>query len=79
MAWWNEKVKDTVVRKKKAVNELCMFTSEKYKTPCKRIRNQTRKAVAGAMRKEAEKEFNNLCQNSNSVFSFLRESKRERS
>ena len=43
----------------------------------KRIRNQTRKIVARAMKMEANQELNNLYLNSNSVFYFLRRMKKE--
>ena len=77
MWWWNEEVKDTITRKKAAFKELCRFPSEQNKTQYKRIRNQTRKIVARAMRMEANQELNNLYQNSNSVFYFLRRKKKE--
>ena len=77
MWWWNEEVKDTIIRKKAAFKELCKFPSEQNKTQYKRIRNQTRKIVAKAIRKEANQELNNLYQNSNSVFYFLRRMKKE--
>ena len=78
MWWWNEEVKDTIARKKAAFKELCRFPSEKNKTKYKRIRNQTRKIVARAKRREAIQKLNNLYQNSNSVFYFLRRMKKER-
>ena len=77
MWWWNEEVKDTITRKKAAFKELCRFPSEQNKTQYKRIRNQTRKIVARAMRMEANQELNDLYQNSNSVFYFLRRMKNE--
>ena len=77
MWWWNEEVKDTITRKKVAFKELCRFPSEQNKTQYKHIRNQTRKIVARAMRMEANQELNNLYQNSNSVFYFLRRMKKE--
>ena len=78
MRWWNEEIKfDTITRKKAAFKELCRFPSEQNKTQYKRIRNQTRKIVARAMRMEANQELNNLYQNSNSVFYFLRGMKKE--
>ena len=58
MWWWNEEVKDTITRKKAAFKELCRFPSEQNKTQYKRIRNQTRKIVARAMRMEANQELN---------------------
>ena len=77
--WWsNEDVKDTITRKKTAFKELCRFPSEENMTQYKRIRNQTRKIVAKAMRMEANPELNNLYQNSNSFFYFLRRMKKGR-
>ena len=46
-------VKDTMARKKVAFKELCRFPSEENETKYKRIRNQTRKIVARAMRMKA--------------------------
>ena len=75
--WWNEEVKDTIARKKAAFKELCRFPSEENKTKYKRIRNQTRKIIAEAMRMEANQELNNLHQNCKSVFYFFRRMKKE--
>ena len=77
MWWWNEEVKDIITSKKAAFKDLCRFPFEQNKTQYKRIRNQTRKIVARAMRMEANQELNNLYQNSNSVFYFLRRMKKE--
>ena len=77
MWWWNEEVKDIIARKKAAFKELCRFPSEKNKTQYKRI-SQTRKIVDRAMRMEANQELNNLYQNYNSVFYFLRRMKKKR-
>ena len=75
--WWvNEEIKDTITRKA-AFKELCRFPSEQNKTQYKCIKNQTRKTVAKAMRIEANQELNNLYQNSNSVFYFLRRTEKE--
>ena len=71
MWWWNEEVKDTI-EKKVVLKELCRFPSEENKTQYKRIRHETRKIVNRAMRVEANQVLNNLYQNSNSVFYFLR-------
>ena len=75
--WWNEEVNETIARKKVAFKKLCRFPSEENKTHYKSIRNQTRKIVARAMKMEANKELNDLYQNSNSVFYFLRRMKKE--
>ena len=78
MWWWNEEVKDTIPRKKAAFKELCRFPSQEDQTKYKRIRNQMRKIIAGAMRMEANQKLNNLYQNSNSVFYFLTKIKNKR-
>ena len=61
---WNEKVKDIITRKKAVSKERCRFPSEENKTQYKRIRNQTKKIVARAVRMKANQELNNLYQNS---------------
>ena len=60
-----------------AFTELCRFPSKESKTKYKRLRNQTRKIVAGAMTMEANQELNNLHRNSNCVFYFFRRIKKE--
>ena len=75
--WWNEEVKDTAAGKKVAFKKLCRFPLEENTTTYKRLRNQTRKFVARAMRVEANEELNDLYQNSNSVFYFLRRMKKD--
>ena len=77
MCWWNEEVKNTIATKKAAFKQLCRFPSEENKTKYKRIRNQTRKIVARAMRVEADQELNNLYHNPSLVFYFLRRMKKE--
>ena len=66
-----------IARKKAALKEFCRFPSEENKTLYKRLRNQTRKIVARAMSMEAEQVLNDLYQNFNSVFCFLRRIKKE--
>ena len=53
--WWNEEVKDAVAKKKKAFKDLCKDRCEANKLLYKKIRNRTKKVVASAIRKEAEK------------------------
>ena len=61
----------TIARRKVAFKVLCWFPSEESKNQYKRLKNQTKKIVAGAMRMEANQRLNDLFQNSNSVFYFL--------
>ena len=77
MWWWSEEVKGNIARKKAALKELCRFPSEQNKTQYKRIRNQTRKIVARAVRIKADQELNDSHQNSNSIFCLLRRMKNE--
>ena len=65
-------------KQRAAFKKLCRFPLEENKIPYKRVRNQTRKVIASGMRKEAEKELNNLCQNSNSAFCFLKRMQKEK-
>ena len=44
----SEEVKDTIVRKKARLKELCRFPSEENKIHYKRVKNQTWKVVAKA-------------------------------
>ena len=76
MWWWNEEV-NIIARKKTAFKELCKLPSEENKTQHKRLRNQTRKIVARAMRMEANQKLNNLYQDYNSLFYLLRRIKKE--
>ena len=57
--------------------ELRRCQSEENKTQYKGLRDQMRNIVARAMRMKANQELNNLYQNSNSVFCFLRKMKKE--
>ena len=77
MWWGNEEVKNTEARKKAAFKEQCRFPSEENMTQYKRIRNQTRKIFARAMKMEANQELSNVYQNSNSVLCFLRRMKKK--
>ena len=74
---WNEKVKNNTARKKAAFKELYRLSSEENKIEYDCLRNQTRKIVARAVRKEAEQELNNLYENCNSVFCFLGRTKKK--
>ena len=68
----NEEVKDAIARKKPAFKELCRLPSEKYETKYKPLRSQSRKIVTEAIRKEAKQELNDLYQDFNSVFCYLK-------
>jgi len=46
---------------------LCKIESEENKLQYRKTRNETKKAVARAMRREAEKEMKELCKKPNNV------------
>jgi len=70
--WWNEEVKDA-----KAYKELCKIESEENKLKYRKTRNETKKAVARATRREAEKEMKELCKKPHNVFKLSKLLKRE--
>ena len=56
---------------------MCKNRSEENKDNYKREKNQTRKIVIRAMRREAEQEMNNLCDKPNNVFKLVKLLKKE--
>ena len=62
--WWNEEVKEAIARKK-VYKELCKDRTEENKARYKTMKNRAKKAVAKAMRKEAEQELCKLSENPN--------------
>ena len=75
--WWNEEVKDAIKIKKKAFSEWCKNRSEENKDSYKKQKNRTKKVVATAMKKEAERELEGLCGKPNNVFRLVKFMKRE--
>ena len=69
-------VKETISRKKVAYKELCRFPSEENKTQHQRLSNQ-QESCCKSYGKESQTELNKLIQNSNSVFCFLKKSKKK--
>jgi len=61
-------VKDAIARKKKACKELCKIGSEENKLKYRKTRNEIKKAVARAMRRETEKELKEICKKPNNIF-----------
>ena len=50
---------------------MCKIRSEENKNNCKRERNQIRKIVSRAMKKEAEQQMNDLCHKPSNVLKLL--------
>jgi len=70
-------VKDAIARKKKAYKDMCKLGSEENKLKYRKTRSETKKPVARAMRREAEKETKELCKKPNNVFKLFKLLKRE--
>ena len=70
--WWNEEVKEAVARKRAAYKELCKNSSDENKTRYKTMKNQTKKVVARAMRRETEKQLKGLEEKPNGVFKLVK-------
>ena len=76
--WWNEGVKDAVAKKKKAFKDLFKDGCEANKLLYNKIWNKTKKVVASAMRKEAEKETKDSREKPNYVFKLVKLMERDR-
>ena len=61
-------MQEAIKTKKNAFRELCKIRSEENKDNYKRERNQTRKIVSRAMRREADQEMNDLCDKPDNAF-----------
>ena len=53
--WWNEEVRNAIARKKEAFKTFCKTGVEEHKIFYRKMRNQTKKVIAKAMKTEAEK------------------------
>ena len=53
--WWNEEVRNAIARKKEAFKTICKTGLEEHKIFYRKMRNQTKKVIANAMKTEAEK------------------------
>ena len=75
--WWNEEVKDAIARKKAAFKKMCKNKTDENQLAYKKTRNQAKKAVARAMKQQAEQELNDLFKTSSEVFKFVKSIKRD--
>ena len=77
--WWNEKMRNAIARKKKAFKTFCKTGLEEHKIFYKKMRNQTKKVIAKAIKTEAEKEMEELREkpNPNKIFKFVKLMKRD--
>ena len=75
--WWNEKVRNAIARKKEAFKTFCKTGSEKHKISYRKMRNQTKKVIATAMKTEAEKEMEQLREKPHKIFKFVKLMKRD--
>ena len=75
--WWNEDVRNAIARKKEAFKTFCKTGLEEHKIFRRKIRNQTKKVIAKAMKTEAGKEMEELCEKPNKIFKFVKFMKRD--
>ena len=74
--WWNEEVRNVVVRKKEAFKTFRKTGLEDHKIFYRKMKNQTMKLIAKAMKTEAEKEMEKLREKPNKIFKFVKLMKR---
>ena len=75
--WWNEEVRNAIARKKEAFKTFCKTGLEEHKIFYTKMRNQTKKVIAKAMKTEAEKEMEELREKPNKIFKFVKFMKRD--
>ena len=75
--WWNDEVKVAVANKKTAYKEFLKDRSEESKNIYKNKKNEAKKIVARAMRRETEKQIEELEEKPTNVFKMLRFMKKE--
>ena len=74
--WWNEEVRNAIARKKEAFKTVCKTGLKEHKISYRKMRNQTQKVIAKAMKTEAEKEIKKLREKPNKIFKFVKAMKR---
>ena len=75
--WWNEEVRNAIGKKKEAFKPFCKTGLEEHKIFYRKMRNQTKKVIAKAMKTEAEKEMEELREKPNKIFKFVKFMKRD--
>ena len=75
--WWNEEVRNAIARKKEAFKTFCKAGLEEHKIFYRKMRNQSKKVIAKAMKTEAEKQMEELHKKSNKIFKFVKFMKRD--
>ena len=75
--WWNEEVRNATARKKEAFKTFFKTGLEEHKMFCRKMRNQTKKVIAKAMKTEAEKEMKELREKPNKIFKFVKFMKKD--
>ena len=75
--WWNEDVKEAIVRKKDAHKEMCKRGNKANKARYKNMKNRAKKVFAKAMKETAERELRGLSENPDKVFKFVKSMKKD--
>jgi len=70
-------VVNAIAKKKEAFKKFCNTRLEEHNVAYKRIRKQTRKVIAKAMKVEAEKEIEDIREKPNKIFKFVKLMKKD--
>ena len=70
-------MRNAIARKKEAFKTFCKTGLEEHKIFDTKMRNQTKKVIAKAVKTEAEKEMEELHEKPNKVFKFVKFMKRD--
>ena len=61
--WWNEEVRNAIARKKEAFKMFCKTGLEEHKISYRKMRNQTKKVIAKAMKTKLKRKWKNYVKN----------------
>ena len=70
-------MRNALAKKKEAFKTFCKAGLEEHKISYRKMRNQTKKVIAKAMKTEAEKQMEELHKKSNKIFKFVEFMKRD--
>ena len=70
-------MRNAIASKKEAFKTFCKTGLEEHKISNRKMRNHTKKVIAKAMKMEAEKEMEELCEKPNKIFKLVKFKKRD--
>ena len=77
--WWNEEVRNAIAKKERSIKNVLQnwFGLEERKVANRKMRNQTKKVIAIAIKMEAETEMEKLGEKPKKIFKFVKLMKRD--